>query len=127
MPPGWRHIGAERSEHQPGLLLFGRLLEDHLRSGPTVAQTLWWLVARFVLAAHESIAYSKLPNYTFRFRWERGRLRFFDPGDSRIDITDNRRDALSRLSRDLGLWGPGPDGTPRLSSVGRMLVEEVFG
>src|SRR5438128_4175642 len=89
--------------------------------------TLRLRLRRAVLAAHESIAYSKLPNYTFRFRWERGRLRFFDPGYSRIDVTDNRRDALSRLSQDIGLWQRANGEPAHLTSAGRALVKEMFG
>ncbi len=126
MPSGWLDIGLQRSNHQPGLLGFARLLADHLADAPSLADTLEWLVSRYIIDAHEAIAYSKLPNYTFRFRWERGRLRFFDPGYSRVDITDNRRDALSRLSHDLGLWERSPGEPARLTELGGAFVASVF-
>ena len=34
---------------------------------PTLADTLAWLARRYVISAHEQIAYSKLPEFTFRF------------------------------------------------------------
>jgi len=122
---GWRRIGAEASERQPSILLFARLLEAHLEDGPTVGDTLVWLVKRFVIAAHEQIAYSKLPDFTFRYRWEGGRLRFYPIGGGRFEPADIRRGAMSRLSEDIGMWERADDG-PALTDVGRAFVSEVL-
>jgi hypothetical protein len=128
VPAAWSAIGGERSEHQPGLLRFGQRLREHLSTAPSVAETLAWIVRWYVLATHEAIAYSKLPNFTFRFRWERGRLRFYDLGLGRFDLTDMRHDAMSQLSRDLGLWeASATSARPGLTGEGRRLVREVFG
>jgi hypothetical protein len=125
-PSGWEQIGAQRSERQPGLLRFSRYLERHLEEDPTLAATLVWIVRHFVIAAHEHAAYSKLPDFTFRFRHEAGRLRFypFDPG--RYRPADMRREAMSSLGEDLGLWERGPAG-PQVTAKGAGLVREIFG
>jgi hypothetical protein len=125
-PAGWEQIGTQRSERQPGLLRFWRYLERHLEEDPTVAVTLVWMVRHFVIAAHEHAAYSKLPDFTFRFRHEAGRLRFspLDPG--RYRPADMRREAMSSLGEDLGLWERGQSG-PRVTAKGAALVRETFG
>lgn len=122
----WAEIAGQSGEHQPGL---GRLmvrLDGHLVSEPTVRATMDWLVRTIVVWPHEAIAYSKLPEHTFRFRWESGRLRFYDLRPERFGLTNIRRDALSRLSADIGLvdWTPS-GGTP--TAIGNALVAEVFG
>src|SRR5439155_21605431 len=109
----------------PGLLRFGRLLAEHLSADPMVADTLEWLIRRFVLNPHESLAYSKLPNFTFRFRSEMGRLRFYDLGVWRFGLTDSRHASMSAISRDVGLWET-VAGTARLTDEGRRFVAEVL-
>ena len=79
-------------------------LRTHLDSDPSVADTLWWLVSRFVVPVHERIAYSKLPEFTFRFRWEDGLLRFYDHGAGRFPLAAIRDEPLALLTWDLGLW-----------------------
>jgi hypothetical protein len=125
-PAGWEQIGLQRSERQPGLLRFCRYLERHLEENPTVAATLVWMVRRFVIAAHEHAAYSKLPDFTFRFRHEAGRLRFYPVDPGRYRPADMRREAMSSLGEDLGLWERGQSG-PRVTAKGAGLVRETFG
>jgi hypothetical protein len=126
-PSTWAVAGHARSDHQPGLLGFGRRLREHLATAPAIGETLAWLIRHHILTAHESLAYAKLPNFTFRFRWEHGCLRFysfFPP--ARFDLTDMRHDAMARLSRDLGLCEEaGPAGT-RLTAEGERFVREVL-
>jgi hypothetical protein len=88
---------------------------------------MWWLVERFVLQVHERIAYSKLPEFTFRFRWEEGLLRFFDLGIGRFPLAAIRMRAFGLLSNDLGLWDRDADGAAALSAHGAAFVSEVFG
>jgi hypothetical protein len=97
-----------------------------LRTEPTVFETMRWIVRTIVLWPHELIAYSKLPQSTFRFRWESGRLRFYDLRPERFGLTDSRRDALGRLGADIGLleW---TDLGARPTSDGQGFVDEVFG
>jgi hypothetical protein len=125
-PAGWEQIGAQRSERQPGLLRLSRYLELHLEENPTIAATLVWIVRRFVIAAHEHAAYSKLPDFTFRFRHEAGRLRFYPLDPGRYRPADMRREAMSSLGEDLGLWERGHAG-PRMTAKGAGLVRETFG
>ena len=106
--PLWGEIAGRSSEHQDGLLGVVSLLRHRLTAEPTIAELLEWLVHRFIIGPHEVIAYSKLPKATFRFSWdETGRLRFFTPGTGGLDRfapSDDRRQAMSTLSEDLGYW-----------------------
>ena len=103
-------------------------LRTHLDGDPTVADTLWWLISRFVVPVHERIAYSKLPEFTFRFRWEDGLLRFYDLGAGRFPLAAIRDQSLALLTWDLGLWDEtGDDGWPAtLTDRGAAFVDEVL-
>ncbi|HEX6288039.1 MAG TPA: hypothetical protein VFZ66_02560 [Herpetosiphonaceae bacterium] len=125
-PRAWQHIGSQRSEHQPGLLGFTRQLAEHRAADPTLGDTIAWLVRRYVLRPHEQIAYSKLPDRTFRFRWEQGRLRFYDLSAERFGLTDIRRDAMTWIGEDLGLLTRN-DGSGHLTAQGQQFVAEVLG
>ncbi|MBI4322564.1 MAG: hypothetical protein HY675_29080 [Chloroflexi bacterium] len=125
LPNGWGEVALQHSDHQPGLAVLGRLLRQHIDESPTLADTFSWLVHRYVLDTHETIAYSRLPNNVFRFRWEQGRLRFFDNGLERFVIPDNRRDALARISEDLGFWKRTQNGDITLTEDGARLVAEA--
>jgi hypothetical protein len=121
----WARIGLQHSDRQPSLLGFVYLLEQHLTEQPTLADTFGWLTRRLVIAAHEQIAYSKLPDFTFRFRWEAGRLRFYPIGEGRFGLADMRRESMSRLSQDMGLWEESDAGAV-LTGPGEEFVAEVF-
>jgi hypothetical protein len=122
---GWFEIGAQSSERQPSVLGFLYRFDRHLEDQPTLAQTLVWLTRRFVINAHEQIAYSKLPEFTFRFRWEEGRLRFYTLGLGRFRLADIRRASMAQISEDVGLW-QSIDGVPELTSYGRHFTEQAF-
>ena len=123
--PGWLEIGAQSSERQPSFLGFLYRFDRHLEAQPTLAQTLVWLTRRFVINAHEQIAYSKLPEFTFRFRWEEGRLRFYTLGLGRFRLADIRRAAMAQISEDVGLW-QSIGGVPELTAYGRHFTEQAF-
>ncbi|MBI3749069.1 MAG: hypothetical protein HY262_09540 [Chloroflexi bacterium] len=125
-PPGWAEIASQDGERQPGLAHLGHRLAEHLRTDPTVRVTMSWIVRTLVLWPHELIAYSKLPQSTFRFRWESGRLRFYDLRPERFGMTDARRDALGRLGADVGLFDWTANGAVP-TTEGRAFVTEVFG
>lgn len=93
-------------------------------TGESVADTLWWLLDHFVIGTHERIAFSKLPDNTFRFRWEEGLLRFFDNGAHRFPVASVRHWPLRSLTLDLGLWEN--DDAPVLTPRGVAFVSEVF-
>jgi hypothetical protein len=100
-----------------------------LEDGPTLQETVGWLCRKFVLVPHEAVAYSKYPDFTFRFRWEEGRLRFYTMApltDERFVLADDRRASMSSIAGDLGLWN-GDDAIPDTTAAGRAFVEGVFG
>jgi hypothetical protein len=108
------------------LLGFVNHLADHRAANPTLGETVAWLVRRFVLGPHESIAYSKLPERTFRFRWVQGHLHFYPLSPERFGLTDIRRDAMSWLSEDLGLLTRTDTGG-QITTLGQQFVGEVLG
>lgn len=122
--PAWMEIGSQDAGRQPGLLRFAGWVNAHLAGGPNLADTMEWIVDRMIVRPHEAIAYSKLPEYTFRFRWEGSRLRFtgIDPG--RFGLTDIRRSAMSWITRDVGFWED-TDDKAQLTDVGRAFIREV--
>jgi hypothetical protein len=126
--PGFRQAIAVASTWQPSLAAVLKGLHAHLASRPTIADTLWWLVQQFILGVHERIAYSKLTTaeFTFRFRWEDGLLRFFDRGAGRFPLAGIRREPLSSLTADLGFWAPDEQGVPRLTQRGRAFVDQAL-
>jgi hypothetical protein len=122
----WRGIAQQSSNWQPGLLGIAAALDHHLEEEPTLGDTLPWMAKRYVIDVHERVAYSKLPDFTFRFRWEEDRLRFYGLDPKRFEPTDIRLDAISRLSEDLGLLGP-VGGQGLLTGDGQAFVAEVLG
>ncbi|GLY99652.1 hypothetical protein Acsp02_69050 [Actinoplanes sp. NBRC 103695] len=125
--PGWVRASRVRSAWQPSVAEVLAAVGEHLDGQPSLGETLWWLVSRFVVPVHERIAYSKLPDFTFRFRWEEGLLRFYDHGIERFPLAAIRADPLSWITWDLGLWeGDGPNES-RLTDRGTEFVLEVLG
>ena len=124
--PGWRITSHLGSAWQPSLAEVLRSLDEHLAGAPTVADTMWWLVHRYIVNVHERIAYSKLPEHTFRFRWEEGRVPFYDNGTSRFPLAAIRWDPLTNLTRDLNLWTFDGSGV-KVSSRGQEFIDEVLG
>lgn len=98
--PTWRAIAQQASNWQPGLRALLAQLDWHLEDEPNLGDTLAWVTKRFIIDVHERVAYSKLPDFTFRFRWEEDRLRFYGIDPRRFDPSDIRVDAISRLSED---------------------------
>ncbi|MCX4695887.1 hypothetical protein [Streptomyces sp. NBC_01408] len=129
--PGWDEASAVGSRWQPSLARVAAELRAHLAPEPVVGETVWWLLRRFVLEVHERIAYSKLPEFTFRFRWEHGLLRFYDLPAGGLSPAGIRAEVLASLTGDLGLWRwPDGSGGPRpaeLTDRGRQFVERVLG
>ena len=122
---GWYQVATEGGNNQPGLASFAAQLRQHLDGEPTVSDTLGWLTRRFILVAHERIATGKLPDFTFRFRIEEGRLRFFTRPGVDFGLADSRHSALVTLARDLGFWDL-RDGVPSVTSAGARFVVETF-
>lgn len=107
--PGWEQAAHIASGWQPSVAAVIAGLRIHLAEGPAVGDTLWWMVSHFVIPVHERIGYSKLPEFTFRFRWEDGLLRFYDHGVGRFPLAGIRNEPLASLTWDLGLWDESDD------------------
>lgn len=124
---GWELTAGLHSAWQPSLLDFFQALDVHLESAPSIAETAWWTVATYVLPIHERIAYSKMPDFTFRFRWEDGLLRFYDNGVEPFPLAAIRSAPLASLSHDLMFWDEtGDDGEATVTGIGNRFVAEVF-
>jgi hypothetical protein len=128
--PLWREIAVRRSEHQDGLLGLLSLLRQFVADRPSVGALMIRTIQRFLIGPHEAIAYSKLPEATFRFYWEEtGRFRFFTPGTGGLDRfqpSDDRRGPMSSLSQDLGFWTY-DEQAATLTEDGRAFVAGAFG
>ena len=126
--PGWTQALHLASAWQPSVAAVIAGLRTHLDEEPAIAETMWWLLSRFVMPVHERIAYSKLPEFTFRFRWEEGLLRFYDQGIGRFPLAAIRNDPLSSITWDLGLWAKAAGGhVVFLTTEGRAFVDETLG
>ena len=124
---GWELASSVESRWQPSLARVMTDLARHMESSPTLSDTLWWLASNFIISIHERIAYSKLPErmFTFRFRWEDGLLRFYDQGPGRFPLAAIRFVPLASLTRDLELWDK-PDDRAQLTVRGAAFIAEVF-
>ena len=72
-PPSWTWVALQDSDHQSGYLRTVGAVRSEVATEPSVAEALEWALRAFVIGPHEVIAYSKLPESTFRFCWEEGR------------------------------------------------------
>lgn len=123
---GWDMASRVESGWQSSIAAVVAGLEAHLANNPRIGDTLWWLVSSFVLPVHERIAYSKLPEVTFRFRWEDGLLRFQDHGMGRFPLAAIRRAPLALLTHDLGFWSENEAGHAVLTESGSAFLAEIF-
>lgn len=123
----WRSIADIDGGWQDGLARLARKVAVHLGSGPTLGETAAFLMRRLVLRPHVANAASKLPDFTFLFRWELGRLQFFHHYDPEFLRPGNIRAwTLAQLSRDLGYCDLLPDRL-QLTADGQTFVREAFG
>lgn len=121
----WGEIADTDGEWQDGLVRQRHALVEHLSAGPSLGDTTAWLVERLVLRPHEANAASKLPDFTFRFRRELGRWRFYDHDFGWVSPGHIRASTLAQLARDLGYCEWPSDGC-RLTPDGATFVQEVF-
>jgi len=127
VPMGWHRIGREDGASQPGLLRLAGLLDALMGVSETVGMLARQLVERLVIEPHERIAYGKLPEFTFRFRWTDGRLRFYtETMTDHFGPSDIRHASLAWLAYDLGLYDEDDD-TAWVTPEGKALAAETFG
>ena len=123
---GWRQATSVASAWQPSVTQVAAEIEAHLARRPTVHETMHWAVRRLILMPHERIAYSKLPEFTFRFRAGPAGLRFYDLDHGRFILAGIRHPALGTLTQDLGYWQTSDDGPPEVTERGRDFVQDVL-
>ena len=121
----WNEVARVDGANQPGLLRSAETVERLLGDDPSVGDLLVRVTNTFIVGVHETVAMSKLPDSTFRFSWEHGRLRFVDNGVWRFEPSGLRRDALATLSHDVG-WLTYIKELPTLTADGRSTIEAVF-
>lgn len=123
---GWRQATAVASAWQPSVAQIAAEVEAHLTTRPTVQDTMRWAIRRLILMPHERIAYSKLPEFTFRFRVGASGLRFYDLDHDRFILAGIRHPALGTLTQDLGYWRPNDGEDPEVTARGRAFVQDVL-
>lgn len=124
--PAWFDVATVNGDWQPGLLALSGRLRERLAKGGTLGELMVWLLDHLVVRPHENNAYSKLPDFTFRWRWEAGRLRFYDHPIAWDALGDLRSSAMTRLLTDLGFLVATADGAA-LADDGRNFAADVFG
>ena len=83
-----------------------------------------WIVRDYVIDQHQVVALRKMPDNTFRFNWEQGRLRFFRL-ENTLAFMDSRFNALAATLQDLGFCGDFAHGTQTLTPAGEEFVAEA--
>lgn len=121
----WLDTANLSGQWQPGPVAFAHRLSGHLSGKPALVDTMAWLLRTLVIRPHEAIAYSKLPEFTFRFRHEGGRLRMYPQPFGRFILNDIRSRAMTTLATDLGLVALEGDALA-VTGDGRALIDAVF-
>ncbi|MEZ4711086.1 MAG: hypothetical protein R3A44_28065 [Caldilineaceae bacterium] len=88
-----------------------------------IRDVLRWLYSSYIIDQHIAVATDKLPDNTFRFRREGGRLQFFNLPNSLIFMS-SRFEALSTTVHELGLCGDWRTSDHGLTPQGRQLLLE---
>ena len=121
--PEWE-ISRMGSDGRLSLDGFVHQMHRRLKNGPvTIREILTWLYEDYVILQHQIVATRKLPENTFRFQREGGRLKFTQLKNP-LAFMNSRFEAISTTIYDLGLCGdmaqPGHD----LTEDGRRLLNE---
>jgi hypothetical protein len=122
MKPEWEiaRMGADIRLSLDGFI---RHLDNRQKSPSfTLSDACHWLINDYVITQHQLIASSKLPENTFRFQREGGRLRFFKLENS-VDFMDSRFNAIQTTVHELGLCGSLDQTKHTLSPDGRQILE----
>jgi hypothetical protein len=99
----WRPV-TEGGVSRVGMQYALEQLRRDQQLGRTVSEVVWRVLNDQVMAQHERVALAKLPDDTFRFRREAGRIRFFEQS---VDFqrNDSRFNSLSTVCAELGWSG----------------------
>jgi hypothetical protein len=104
VPAGdWAPV-VEGGSLRVGLSFALRQLRHDAHTGSTVGDALLRVLSAHVIAQHERVAVSKLPEDTFRFRRELDRMRFF-PQATSFSLNSARFDALASTCAELNWSG----------------------
>jgi hypothetical protein len=115
----WRPV-LEGGVRRIGMQFALDQLRSDARDGRTVAEVMERILGHQVIAQHERVALAKLPDDTFRFRREGGKLRFFQQPNG-FQRNDSRFEALSTVCAELGWTGHLSQKGRRLSSEGQSI------
>jgi hypothetical protein len=124
------HVGADdwRPVIEGGVSRIGmqfalEQLRRDRRDARSVAEVIWRVLNDQVIAQHERVALAKLPEDTFRFRREGGRLRLFDQS-TEFQRNDSRYNALSTVCAELGWSGFFSEGDHGLTEEGERIRQQ---
>ena len=115
---------------EPDRLSIARFVADVRRklaeSTCTIGGLLRWLMKEYVVRQHQLVAFRKLPDDTFRFRFEGGGMRFFSDPALAIEFgfTDPRLYAMGTTVHELGLCGNLYEEEHGLTADGVQLLEQ---
>lgn len=96
----WRPV-VEGGARRIGMQFAVEQLKRDREAGRTIGDVAWRVLNEQVIAQHERVAFAKLPDDTFRFRREAGRLRFFDRPTA-FQRNSSRFGSLSTVCAELG-------------------------
>jgi len=120
--PEWE-VARMGSDGRLSMASFINQLRRRASSDYTLAEFARWIVRDYVIDQHQIVALRKMPDNTFRFSWDRDRLRFFRLENS-LEFMDSRFDALAATLQDLGFCGDFSLGTQALTPAGEAFVAE---
>jgi hypothetical protein len=102
-PEDWRPV-REGGMTRIGMQFALDQLRRDERDVRSVADVIWRVVNEHVIAQHERVALAKLPDDTFRFRRDAGRMRFFEQS-TEFQRNDSRFNSLATVCAELGWSG----------------------
>jgi hypothetical protein len=121
--PEWEIAKIGRNGRLP-LHGYIQSLRRRIQSGPvTIHEIAQWLYRDYIILQHQAIANQKLPENTFRFQSEGGRLRFYNL-ENNLRFMDSRYHALATMVHELGFCGNLFESAHGLTAEGSRLLEE---
>ena len=115
----WRPV-LEGGSTRLGMQFALEQLRRDTQASKSVADVVWRVLNDHVIAQHERVALAKLPDDTFRFRRDTGRLRFFELS-AEFQRNDSRFNSLATVCAELGWSGFLSDDGHALTSEGESI------